>query len=204
MVVTNPEVLTPYADKGQSVILVGGHYNNWEMLAVGIDMQIPHQSVGLYSKLKNDFFNNAMVSSRGKFGMRLVSTKATARYFSEESAQTTMTIFGADQSPTHNKNVIWTDFLHQETAVAFGTERYAKKYNYPVFFGAINKIKRGYYTLTFTLLAEKPLETEHGFITVEHTRMLEQQITREPAYWLWTHKRWKRKRKPEEEILSFD
>ena len=28
-------------------------------------------------------------------------------------------------------------------------------------------------------------------LTEEYTRLLEQMIRRAPAYWLWTHKRWK-------------
>jgi KDO2-lipid IV(A) lauroyltransferase len=31
-----------------------------------------------------------------------------------------------------------------------------------------------------------------GSITTHYVRMLEQRIIEEPAYWLWTHKRWKR------------
>ena len=193
--VNNPEVLNAYADSKQSIILVGGHYNNWEMLAVGIDHQIKHQSVGLYTKLSNPFFEKMMLESRSKFGLRMVRTKQTSRYFEEDSANNTVTIFGADQSPTYNKNVYWTTFLNQETAVAFGTERYAKKFNYPVLFGSIHKVKRGYYSFDVQLITENPLETEDGYITEQHTRMLENQINQEPSYWLWTHKRWKRKRK---------
>lgn len=192
--VNNPEVLDAFAEKNQSIILVGGHYNNWEMLAVGINHQIKHQSVGLYTKLSNPFFEKMMLASRSKYGLRMVRTKQTARYFEEDSADNTATIFGADQSPTHNKNVYWTTFLNQETAVAFGTERYAKKYNYPVLFGAIHKEKRGHYSFDVELITDNPVDTPDGFITEQHTRMLENQINQEPAYWLWTHKRWKRKK----------
>jgi KDO2-lipid IV(A) lauroyltransferase len=201
MKVLNPEVMDAYADKNQSVILVGGHYNSWEMLAVGLDSQVKHQTVGLYSKLTNAFFNKVMLSSRSKYGIQMVTTKNAARFFSDESANNTATLFGADQSPTHNKNVIWTTFLNQETAVAFGTERYSKKYNYPVLYGIINKVKRGHYTFEVEVVTDNPQDEDHGFISIEHTKRLEQQIIQEPAYWLWTHKRWKRKRNEDEVVL---
>ena len=35
-------------------------------------------------------------------------------------------------------------------------------------------------------------DTPEGEITEKYTRMLEQTIRRDPAIWLWTHKRWKR------------
>ena len=31
-----------------------------------------------------------------------------------------------------------------------------------------------------------------GQITEAHTSKLEKEIVRQPAYWLWSHKRWKR------------
>ena len=105
-----------------------------------------------------------------------------------------MTIFGADQSPTYSKNVHWTNFLNQDTAVALGTERFAKKYNLPVVFCSINKEKRGIYSAELSVLTENPQDTEDGEITEMHTSKLENQINVIPEFWLWTHKRWKRKR----------
>ncbi len=197
-VVNNPEFLQPFFDEGKSVIIVGGHYNNWEILASGIDNQVPHESVALYSKLNNVFFNEKMKASRGKFGLRMVTTKDSFAYFKEKSDSPRMTIFGADQSPTYSKNVHWMTFLNQETAVALGTERFAKKYDLPVVYGAINKVKRGHYTLDISLITDSPKETEDGFITETHTQILEKYILDHPEYWLWTHKRWKRKRRKDE------
>ncbi len=193
-VVNNPEVLQPYFDAGKDVIIVGGHYNNWEMLAAGIDQQVPHDTVGLYTKLSNPFFDKKMKSSRSAFGLRMVTTKDSFAYFKEKHTTPRMTIFGADQSPTYSKNVHWTTFLNQDTAVALGTERFAKKYNMPVVYGAINKVKRGHYSLDISILCENPTDTKDGEITELHTKKLEQQIIAQPEYWLWTHKRWKRKR----------
>ena len=196
--VNNPEILQPYFDRGQSLIIVGGHYNNWEMLAAGIDQQVPHDTVGLYSKLSNAFFDDKMKSSRSAFGLRMVTSKDSFAYFKEKHDTPRMTIFGADQSPTYSKSVYWTTFLNQETAVALGTERFAKKYDMPVAYGTINKEKRGHFSLDLSILCESPKDTEEGEITAQHTRKLEEQILAQPEYWLWTHKRWKRKRKENE------
>ena len=196
--VNNPEILQPYFDRGQSLIIVGGHYNNWEMLAAGIDQQVPHDTVGLYSKLSNAFFDDKMKSSRSAFGLRMVTSKDSFVYFKEKHDIPRMTIFGADQSPTYSKSVYWTTFLNQETAVALGTERFAKKYDIPVIYATINKEKRGHFSLDISILCESPQHTKEGEITTLHTRKLEEQILAQPEYWLWTHKRWKRKRKENE------
>ena len=40
-------------------------------------------------------------------------------------------------------------------------------------------------------MTEKPKETGEGEITEMFADYLEQTIRREPADWLWSHKRWK-------------
>ncbi len=195
--VLNPEVLKPYADANQSVIIVGGHYNNWEMLAVGIDHYIEHQSVAIYSKLANKFVNGKVLKSRGKYGLRLIPRHEVKAFFAE-TKELTATLFGADQSPSIAKKVYWTEFLNQDTPVMFGVEKFAKEKDYPVIYGGMTKVKRGHYEFEFEVLFDKPLEAPYGEITKVHTKRLETQILEDPQYWLWTHKRWKRKRTPEE------
>jgi KDO2-lipid IV(A) lauroyltransferase len=77
-------------------------------------------------------------------------------------------------------------------------ENVSKKYNLPVAYGSINKEKRGHFSLDISILCESPQDTEEGEITALHTRTLEKKILEQPEYWLWTHKRWKRKRKENE------
>ena len=196
--VINPEVLKPYFDQGRSVIIAGGHYNNWEMLAVGIDMYIDHQSVAIYHRLGNKFMNEKALRSRSKYGLKMIARQEVKDFFAQTS-DLTATIFGADQSPSIAKKVYWMKFLNQETAVMFGVEKFAKEKNLPVIFGGIEKVKRGHYEFTMEVLIDDPSQCTHGEITEAHTRRLEKQIISDPQYWLWTHKRWKRKRKPGEQ-----
>ncbi len=113
-----------------------------------------------------------------------------------------MTIFGADQSPTFSREVFWLDFLNQETAVHMGTEVFAQKYNYPVVFIRIDKVKRGHYVGTLEVLSENPSGTQRGEITTLHTKYLENVIREVPQFWLWSHKRWKRSRTAEEKMIN--
>jgi KDO2-lipid IV(A) lauroyltransferase len=197
-VVLNPELANHYFDQKRSLVLVGAHYNNWEILASGLNDQIKHQAVGIYAKLENPFFNTKFLKSRTRFGLKMIPTKDVAPYFIKGFKYPTATIFGADQSPTYNKGVHWMTFLNQETAVANGTERFAKKYNHPVVYGSIEKVKRGYYTFKMETLFDQPSEAKDGEISEAFTKKIEEQIVKQPQYWLWTHKRWKRKRQEHE------
>jgi KDO2-lipid IV(A) lauroyltransferase len=60
-------------------------------------------------------------------------------------------------------------------------------------FGHINKLKRGYYVVEFSLLTDNPVATEHGYITEQLMRLIEEDVLKQPEYWLWSHRRWKHK-----------
>ena len=72
-----------------------------------------------------------------------------------------------------------------------GAERIAKKYNYPVFYCQINRVKRGFYEAKITALAIKPNEFKKNAITDLFFEKLEQQIKKKPSEYLWTHNRFK-------------
>lgn len=194
MKVINPELMNTYFDEGRSVLLAGGHYNNWEWTATGLQQQIKHRAVAIYTPLSNAFFDQKMHSTRGKFGLKMISVKRIRQFYLDHPDQLTSTIFGIDQSPRNPARSYWTTFLNQDTGVQFGLEKFAVELNSPVLFGSISKVKRGYYTLHFQLITDKPKEEPYGRIIETATSLLEQQILDKPQYWLWTHRRWKHKR----------
>lgn len=198
MQVTNPEILDKYYEQGRGVVICGGHYSNWEFVTISVETQLKHQTSAIYHQFKNKFLERIMLESRSISGMLMVSRKAAKEGFYNTITDPIAIIFGTDQSPTIAKKVYWTQFLNQETAVAFGSEKFAKERDCVVVWVDNVKIARGQFRLTIKVLTENPLEEEHGFITEMHTKALEEQIIRKPEHWLWTHKRWKRKRREDE------
>lgn len=202
MKVINPEVIDRYFEQGRSVVLVGGHYGNWEMFALAIDQCIKHQAVALYTPLKDKYIDGKVRASRSKYGLFMLSINQIRENLASTKHQLTATIFGSDQAPSKRQRAYWMTFLNQETAVQFGTEKFAKEYNMPVVYGFIHKVKRGHYEFSFQDITDAPNETPHGWITQTHTRLLEETIRKQPEYWLWSHKRWKRKRPEGEELVT--
>jgi|SRR5690606_9687831 len=97
----------------------------------------------------------------------------------------------ADQSPRHEADVLWTNFLHQESKFFTGAEKIARKLDLPVLYVEMQRIKRGYYTARFAILSDEPTKTEKNEITFRYIRALEKTIREHPSDWLWSHKRWK-------------
>lgn len=105
-----------------------------------------------------------------------------------------MVVFLADQTPSKANLHYWTSFLNQESSILTGPERIARKLNLPVLYMDTKKLRRGYYQVDMKLLTETPGETPEFWITEQYARIMEKSILNNPAYWLWTHKRWKHKR----------
>lgn len=192
--ILNPELADYYFNKGISAIAVPGHYNNWEWGSLSPGMQIQHPIVGIYKCMSNKQVDTFIKAHRARFNTRLASLTETSGTFTELSGIPHAYIMASDQSPTNMKECYWIDFLNQDTPWIHGPEKYARKYNWPVIYVDIQKIKRGFYELKLILLTEDPASLPDGEITRLYTQHLEKSILREPAYWLWSHKRWKHKR----------
>ena len=194
--VKNIDVLKQYTDKNQSIIIVTGHIGNWEWLLhplnlTGIPMDI------VYQRLSNPLFNKLTLFIRSRFSITpLIEKEETLRKTIERKDVTRALVMGSDQSPQHWKSAYWTSFLNQDSGFFTGTERIARKFDYPVIFSEIRRIRRGYYEIEFTEIVS-PNEFNNlpiGEITERFVRILDQSIQKFPADYLWSHRRWKHKR----------
>lgn len=181
-----------YAEK-KSIILVLGHLGNWEWAGPTMSLETGYQVYVIYHPLKDKNFNNLIVKMRTRFGTRLIPMKNTLRDMIKNKAEISATAFIADQTP-NPANAYWTTFMNQDTPVFEGTEKVATMLKYPVVFCWLNRTKRGYYEIRTELLTENPAGMKYGEITERFTRRLEEEITKQPETWLWSHKRWKHKR----------
>ena len=86
----------------------------------------------------------------------------------------------------------WTTFLNHDTSFFIGAERIAKQVDAALYYVDVERVKRGYYQVRFRLMTLHPKEFPDYELTDQYARLLEESICRQPAYWLWTHKRWKR------------
>jgi Kdo2-lipid IVA lauroyltransferase/acyltransferase len=188
------EILREYARQGRSIILVLGHYGNWELAGArySIEKDIPPLYV-IYHPLENRYFDRLVMHMRTRHGTRLYTMRETTRAMLRDKDKLTATAFIADQTPAPER-AYWMEFLGQDTPVFLGTETLAKKLDQPVIYIRLSRSHRGNYTMTVETLVSDPGLTSPGEITEIHTRRLERDIRITPEIWLWTHRRWKHKR----------
>ncbi|WP_140938843.1 lysophospholipid acyltransferase family protein [Sphingobacterium lumbrici] len=191
----NPEEVYKHFEAGKSVIGVTAHYGNWELGIYRMSIMTEHPCLIIYKPLNNKCFDQVHNKVRTRFGATMVPMKQILRHLIKLKNQLNMSMFVADQTPLHQDSDYFLDFLNQDTLVHTGTERIAKLTGNPIVYCHIGrKEKRGHYYCKFTTLVENPSVYQEHEITQIHNKFTEKMIREEPAYWLWTHRRWKRTR----------
>ncbi|HZX73397.1 MAG TPA: lysophospholipid acyltransferase family protein [Cyclobacteriaceae bacterium] len=186
--------LDQFHRENKSFIIVMGHYGNWEWAGPCFTLNTNFQLVVIYRPLKNVYFENMLSGMRTRFGTRITATKNTLRDIVANRKNLTATAFIADQTANIPQNAYWTTFLNQDTAVFVGPEKLAFKFNYPVVYMNVKRVKRGFYEVSPELLLRTPKESAENEISEAFTKRLEKEILADPSIWLWSHKRWKHKR----------
>lgn len=191
----NPEIIEPYRDKKQSVIYVTSHQFNWEWLVAAGSISLPIPVDFVYQAPSNKFFNQFTLRLRTRFGGYPIKRADVARELIRRRDIVRGVAIVADQFPGHdNDKRYWTTFLNQETAFFQGVNQLSYMTQYPVFFAKMSHPKRGYYTIELIKIAEPPYEKDNFGMIENYVKATERVIKNDPAGWLWSHKRWKKKR----------
>jgi len=191
---TNIDLLDKYHNQNRNIIIVTAHYNSWEWAGMSMGLHIKFKNFGMYKPVSDKVMERALLKSRQKFGLEMYPMKDTAAYFERYKNQYTLTAFVADQTPSNLEMAYWTTFLNQDTPFFRGPERHAIPSNSVIFYVDIQKLGRSRYNANFELMFEEPTQTKENEITEAYVRRLEEILKADPRYWLWTHKRWKKKR----------
>lgn len=195
MVYKNPEITQPFADKGQSIILLTSHQFNWEWLLVSGCLYLPFHVDFVYQRQASKFFNQLSLDSRTRFGAYPVERSQVAREAIKRRNVLRGVAIVADQFPGFDRDKkYWTTFLNQDTAFFLGLGQLAHLTQYPAVFYGVKKIKRGYYEAEGTVVSMPPYEKDSQQIVEDYVKVTEQVINQNPSGWLWSHNRWKRKR----------
>lgn len=189
--VRNPEVMDELYAANKSVLLVSGHFNNWEWLITAQNLLFKHQAVGIGTPLTSGFWDKKLNAKRSRFGMKVIHAKIVKEFY-ENNTDRVANLVLADQSPGDSLKCYWMDFLFQQTGIVFGPEMLANEYDQAVVYFSIHQVKRGYYEMELKEITRAPRSLEWGEITEQHTRQLEKAIRTDPSKWIWSHKRWKR------------
>lgn len=187
---SNINVIKQALKQNKSVIVVVGHYGNWEWALRSASNLIDTKIIGVYKRINNTIFEWLLLKIRSNTNVLPVEIKSLSRELVNNNEKKIYAIV-ADQSPTLEQSNVRINFLNRDTLVYTGVEKISKKYNMPVFYLNIKLTSKGYYESTFEEINSKNINGKKLEITKEFFSKLENQIKSEPRLWLWSHKRWK-------------
>ena len=194
--VIDRESLLDLENKKKSIIVLMGHYASYEWtMAIKAASDFP--LVAIYKKIKNPYFDKLAHRIRKKFDARLIPSNLVIREIINDVKQEKLYTYGflSDQSPKLNKANFWTSFMGIRVPVFTGGVDLACKFDLSVAYLKVNKVKRGYYEASFVPITTDAKNAKPEEITKTYLSMLEEQIKSKPAFYLWTHKRWKHRNK---------
>jgi len=190
---TNLPTVRAILDTQTSIIMFASHQFNWEwLLAVG-SLNLPIDFV--YQQQSSKLFDDFSLAGRMRFGAYPIKREQVARESISRKSITRGIAIMADQFPGKKRDKkYWTTFLNQDTAFFQAISQLTVMLQYPVVYTAIRKKKRGYYEAEYIVIDNPPYEKGSDLMVDHYARATEKIIQENPAEWLWSHNRWKKKR----------
>jgi KDO2-lipid IV(A) lauroyltransferase len=180
------EALTNAADAGQPVILVTGHYGNYEAVRAALTAR-GFQVGGLYRNMANPYFNAHYVKTMEAFGGPVFAQgrRGTAGFVRhlKDGGQLVLLF---DQ---HVLSAPALDFLGTPALTALSAAELALRYNAVLIpFYGIRKPDG----LSFETVLEAPVPpSDPVTMTQALNDSLAKRINDDPAQWFWVHRRWR-------------
>ena len=193
--IVNPELVTE-ASRGfsQPVVIMTIHQGNWEWMLHGLSLALGKPLDPVYKPLHSPGADRFMREVRSRFGSRPIPMGKASRDILKRRREFRLLVMVGDQSPIRRERSHWTQFMGSEAAFYLGAETIVRATDYPLLFAQCSRERRGKYRVKLHLLAQPPYDNKDHSLTERYVDMAERAIREEPESWLWSNRRWKRRR----------
>ncbi len=187
------EVLQLLLKRKQGLILLTGHYGNWEVLGYVL-ATLGFQTTSIARPLDNTFVNDWIMGIREKKGQRIISKKGATEEVTQVLAGGGAVGFIADQNA--GPKGIFVDFFGRKASTYKSIGLLAMQYKVPVVIGCAHRLNDRF---QFRLEAQDiiyPADWAHEgdplrYITQRFTKGIEDFVLKDPTQYFWVHRRWK-------------
>lgn len=175
------------------VILLSGHFGNWEYCAISVGAQLNKKLSVIVKPQRNPLVNDWMNRARTKWTNEVVPLGASIRNVYTVLMKKGIVAMVADQRGPEDS--IKLEFFGRKTAVYTGPAVLSLKMNVPILYGiTIRQPDLSYHSEIVEIDREKLPDDYDEKVKVLSERMLkylEDVIRKHPEQWLWMHRRWK-------------
>ncbi len=186
------EYLREAYEKNKGVIIVSGHFGNWEMAGEFIASK-GMRFGAVVKRQRNPYVNDYIENRRAGSNIHLIYKKRSFRGIVKELKNGSGIAFLSDQAA--NKQGIKLNFLGREASVNIGAAKLALKFSVPIVF--CYSLREPDNSLSFH--CHKPIFIENldenqkniKYLTQALNSEIENIVKKYPENWFWVHKRWK-------------
>lgn len=180
-------------ERGKGLIILTGHFGNWELCALGVPLLLPKKYTVIVQKQRNPYINNFMTGMRSRFGSKLVVMERALRESLRALSNNEGIALIADQSGPESG--IYADFFGRPASTHQGPAVFQVRSGAPMILVVLIREGREKFRIEMTEIDTESLtgtdEEKMKELTQRHVTALERYIRLYPDHWLWMHKRWK-------------
>ncbi len=189
----NIELLDQVLAQGNGLILLSGHFGNFEWLAHYFGLK-GYKVSGIVKHQSNPYVDRLVESMRTRNGARLIYTKNAMAEGTKVLEQKEILALVADQDARHKG--VFVDFMGVPSSTPVGPAVFRLRSGAPMYF--IISIRKDYGEFDVWMEPVLPdfkkdeVNDRNIFeITQKHTTVLEKWVRKYPEQWFWVHRRWK-------------
>ena len=193
------EVLKLLVRGDRGLIMLTGHYGNWEVLGyVLATLGFPTTSIA--RPLDNPYLSEFVFGVREKTGQRIIAKKGATTEVTDVLSAGGTVGFIADQNA--GSKGLFVDFFGRKASTYKSIGLLAMEYEVPVVIGYARRINDRFH---FQIGVQDVIYPEDWkaqddplrYITQRYTKGIEDFVREEPGQYLWVHRRWKTRPKGE-------
>ena len=191
VVLNNIDSAASIINDNQSVLLLTAHTAPTEWIGQALHLQLGCYIDPVYKPIHSRLADRFIFTARSRYHATPIPYKNLARDIIKRKNVVRCIAILADLGPRRREKSINLNFLNQPTRFFSSIERIAQLADTPVFYVAVQRMKRGYYQANISKICDQPSKLKKNELTKLYAQFTEQVIMNKPDAWLWTHRRWK-------------
>lgn len=196
----NVETIKWMMQEGRPLILVTGHYSNFEIIGYLLGL-FGFESYNIARPLDNKYINDYLYGVRERVGQKIIDKKGAAEQMEKIIKKGAALGFIADQDA--GRKGVFVNFFGRKASTYKSIGLLAITYDTPIVVGYSRRIDNKFYfeiAVNRIIFPEQWKEKKDplSWVTLEYTRAIEDFIRQDPSQYWWLHRRWKHR--PKEEL----
>jgi KDO2-lipid IV(A) lauroyltransferase len=185
---------------GDGLILLTGHYGNWEILGYML-ATLGFNTTSIARPLDNPYVNDWLLGVRERQGQRIIDKKGATTEVAPLLSRGGAVGFIADQNA--GPKGLFVDFFGRKASTYKSIGLLAMEYDVPVVIGYARRVSGRFHFRVGVQDIIYPADWKAQddplrYITQRYTKGIEDIVRQDPGQYLWVHRRWKTRPRGEE------